>query len=556
MLAKLTEVRVIAILADVLPQPFESRFRNLRRNIKREGIGYIGYRVFEFLLEGLERLASRLVPPESVGKLLQEAFPEREFSLADFGRKRGIPVQLIGNLNGPPAAAALRELDADLGIVLGTRILKPSTFSIPRMGCINLHKGKVPEYRGMPPGFWELYDGQTSAGVTVHKVDDGLDTGDVLGTQTVPIHPKDTPVTLRRKLDRSGSELLVRCVLQWARGAMEGRRQPCSSLKARTSPTRRERAHVDEKLGIDSHWMTSCSYFLKTLFYLAILYGGVFHLVRGWRRVRGISRACILLYHRVNDDSEDPLTTSVWRFAEHMAVIKKYYTVLPTASVVRAVKMNQRMPHHAIAIHFDDCYRDIYTNASRVLAQMRFPACCFISSGFVGTDRIFPHDVEKCPFRMENLTAQDLVALTQCGFDVGAHTVNHTDLGQCSHQEATAEIVESKNQLERWLHRSVTLFSYPYGERRNISRDAINIVRRSGYEALFSAYGGYVGADSDLYDLPRWSMSGRFRPIDFLMEIEGLSIAAWRRRLSSIALRHRATQERSTVPQRAVRVQE
>jgi len=208
MLADLPEVEIVSILADVEPLPLKSRLRNLRRNIRREGIGYVWYRLFDFVREAEERLAQRLVSQEKISKVLQESFPERPRCLADLGRQRNIPILHVGNLNRAEAAKALRELDSDLGIVLGTRILKRSTFAVPRMGCINLHKGKVPEYRGMPPGFWELYDSQNSATVTVHMVDDHLDTGDVIGTQSISIHPKDTPATLRKKLDRTGSEVL------------------------------------------------------------------------------------------------------------------------------------------------------------------------------------------------------------------------------------------------------------------------------------------------------------------------------------------------------------
>ncbi|TLY16782.1 MAG: hypothetical protein E6K69_03380 [Nitrospirae bacterium] len=65
-------------------------------------------------------------------------------------------------------------MNTDLGIVIGTRILKRSTFAIPRMGCMNVHKGRVPEYCGIPPGFWDLYENEKQAGVTIHFLDDRI----------------------------------------------------------------------------------------------------------------------------------------------------------------------------------------------------------------------------------------------------------------------------------------------------------------------------------------------------------------------------------------------
>ena len=164
------------------------------------------------------------------------------------------------------------------------------------------------------------------------------------------------------------------------------------------------------------------------------------------------------------------------------------------------------------------------------MAQIKFPACCFVSSGYVGTERSFPHDMDKCPFGMENLRASDLVDMTKKGFEIGSHTVNHVDLGRCSYEIAVTELVESKRDLEMILDKPVTLFSYPFGKKTNIRAEIIDLVRKAGYEAMFSAYGGYVTGKVDLFNIPRVGVSSKFRPLDFLMEIEGFSFGAIKRR--------------------------
>src|SRR5439155_5560131 len=181
MIAGLPQVQILAILIDSERLSIARRLRNLKKNVRREGWSYLYFWLREFLLDLLESLSSRQISRGDVFETLRQSFPGRALTLGQFEKLNHIPVLEGGNLNGLLAAETLRKLEVDLGIVLGTRILKRSTFSIPRMGCINLHKGKVPEYRGMPPGFWELYDGRSSAGVTVHFVDDGLDTGDIVG---------------------------------------------------------------------------------------------------------------------------------------------------------------------------------------------------------------------------------------------------------------------------------------------------------------------------------------------------------------------------------------
>jgi methionyl-tRNA formyltransferase len=88
--------------------------------------------------------------------------------------------------------AAVKKLNADLGVVDGTYILKEAIFSLPRLGSINIHCGKVPEYRGAPPAFWELYNGEREAGVTIHRVNARVDEGPVLAQELFPLDPAPT----------------------------------------------------------------------------------------------------------------------------------------------------------------------------------------------------------------------------------------------------------------------------------------------------------------------------------------------------------------------------
>jgi formyl transferase-like protein len=161
----------VGIVLDEELAPFTKRVANLRKNVRREGWSYLPARAIAALAEYADGQTRRAVIMESeVREVLHRAFPDRCFSLEELAERYSMPLLRAGNLNSPGAAAALGNLKPDLGIVLGTRILKESTFSVPRLGCINLHKGKVPEYRGMPPGFWELFDGASTAGITVHRV--------------------------------------------------------------------------------------------------------------------------------------------------------------------------------------------------------------------------------------------------------------------------------------------------------------------------------------------------------------------------------------------------
>jgi len=513
-------VEIVAVLVDTASAPMGERWRNLKRNLRREGVSYLSYRAVSAAREKLEGWADRVIPRQEVEQILDKAFPER--NLNRLAQELGFRIVEAGNLNGTAAIESLRAVQPDLGVVLGTRILKRPVFSVPRLGCINLHKGKVPEYRGMPPGFWELYDGRESAGVTVHFVDDGLDTGDVVGDSEVAIHPKETPESLKAKLDEEGVRLLGKAIEQIGRGTVARKQQPRTGERARTRPTRAQQNELARGL---PHWrrLGDGRQAIKIAVWLALFHSGFYSLLRRLRR--GRSRGAILLYHRVNDFSSDVLTATTRRFAEHLITLRHYYRVIPTDELVERVASRTRIESTSVAIHFDDCYRDVRTCAAPLLAAAGMPAAAFISSGFVDTDRAFLHDQRKYPQRFPNLRTQDLRDLPALGVAIAAHTVNHADLGAVSLEQASVEVVESRRQLESLVGRPVLLFSFPFGKLSNIREEVRETVAAAGYTALFSAGGGFVDPRTSVFDIPRFGVSSDHSPLALMMELEGLSLS-------------------------------
>jgi peptidoglycan/xylan/chitin deacetylase (PgdA/CDA1 family) len=517
-IAELEGVQIVAVLVDTA-QP-TSRRKNLARNIRREGPSYLFFRALSLLREALEQLSTRVIPDSEVEQLLDVAFPDR--GLDRLAKQCSFPVFRVGNLNGAEAIGRLSGSGAELGIVLGTRILKRPIFSIPRLGCINLHKGKVPEYRGTPPGFWELYEGASSAGVTVHFVDEGLDTGDVVGTSEVAVHPKETPESLKAKLDAAGIQLLRSVVEQIRDGSIVRQKQNYEGRKPRTRPTRLEVNELARRL---PHWrrLSDGRQVLKMMSWLAIYHSGIFRLLR-WSR-RNQSRGAILLYHRVNDISQDVLTTSPRRFAEHLITLRHFYRPVPTEELLDRITAKERIESTSVAVHFDDCYRDVRSLAAPLLQAATIPGTAFVSSGFVDTGRTFLHDRDKSPHRFENMSSQDLRTLPALGVNVAAHTVNHVDLGKVTLEDAHYEVVESRNQLEKLTHRPVLLFSFPFGRPHNIREQVRKMVMQAGYRALFSAYGGFIDRHTSVLDVPRFGVSSDQTPLALLMELEGISLA-------------------------------
>jgi methionyl-tRNA formyltransferase len=104
----------------------------------------------------------------------------------------------------------LNELRPDAIIVVGYgRIVPPWMLQLPPHGNINVHASLLPKYRGAAPIQWAIAQGETVTGVTTMRLDEGLDTGDILLQKEMEIRPEDSSVTLAPRLAELGADLLV-----------------------------------------------------------------------------------------------------------------------------------------------------------------------------------------------------------------------------------------------------------------------------------------------------------------------------------------------------------
>lgn len=103
------------------------------------------------------------------------------------------------------------QIQPDLIVVVAFgQILPKSLLALPKMGAVNLHASLLPKYRGPAPIQWAILNMEAETGITTMRMDEGLDTGDILLAEKVPIHPQDTAETLHDRLAAAGAGLLVR----------------------------------------------------------------------------------------------------------------------------------------------------------------------------------------------------------------------------------------------------------------------------------------------------------------------------------------------------------
>ena len=140
--------------------------------------------------------------------------------------KLGLPVYQPERIRRPPNPELLVELAANIMVVVGYgQIIPQSIIDIPPHGILNVHASLLPKYRGAAPIQWAIANGETETGVTIMRIDAGLDTGDMLLKRSLPIGPDQTAPELSNCLAPLGAELLLEAMRQIATVTAQAEKQ-------------------------------------------------------------------------------------------------------------------------------------------------------------------------------------------------------------------------------------------------------------------------------------------------------------------------------------------
>jgi methionyl-tRNA formyltransferase len=133
----------------------------------------------------------------------------------------------------PPTArsddvvAALRDLRLDgILVVAYGELLPPAILEVPIRGCLNLHASLLPRWRGAAPVQAAILAGDTTTGVTLMRMDTGMDTGPILAQRSVPIGPSETSGELVLRLADIGAGLISESLAAWSSGSLQATPQP------------------------------------------------------------------------------------------------------------------------------------------------------------------------------------------------------------------------------------------------------------------------------------------------------------------------------------------
>ena len=127
----------------------------------------------------------------------------------DWALAHGLLVYQPSTLRDADVLAELRALNADVFIVVAYgKILPAEALQIPTYGCLNVHASLLPQYRGAAPIQYSIWNGDKGTGVTVMKLDEEMDTGDILAQESTPLHSDDDVPALTERLAALGGRLL------------------------------------------------------------------------------------------------------------------------------------------------------------------------------------------------------------------------------------------------------------------------------------------------------------------------------------------------------------
>ena len=168
----------------------------------------------DFSVPALEKIASE---HEVVAVVTQKDKPKgrgQEVSytpVKESALKLNIPVLQPDKVKEDSFVEELRALNPDVIVVIAFgQILSKEILDMPKYGCVNVHASLLPKYRGAAPIQWAVIDGEEKSGVCTMKMDEGLDTGDIIDKEEITLDPKETGGSLFDKLAALGGELILK----------------------------------------------------------------------------------------------------------------------------------------------------------------------------------------------------------------------------------------------------------------------------------------------------------------------------------------------------------
>lgn len=183
----------------------------------------------------------------------------------------------------------------------------------------------------------------------------------------------------------------------------------------------------------------------------------------------------ILCYHSVGD--------TTWRFSTPILDFRKQVEFIVKNFKVKSLRELLENGANGIALTFDDGYLDVYDNALPLMEKYNIKGTMFVLGDIENVNR------QELDNKLKLMNIKQIKHLHDLGWEIGSHTLTHSNLHKLSRKELIREIVESKNNLEKKLGIKIRYFAYPKGK---YNKEIVEISRMAGYEAAFTVDGGFL----------------------------------------------------------------
>ena len=185
---------------------------------------YDFYGLYDFLRMGCRYAYIKVMGRKTLRKSNGAGIP-RTYTVRQVAEAYGLEVIERSDLNSSDFREKIGKYDPDLFISVASPIIfKGELIKLPRLDCINIHNAPLPKYRGMLPNFWQLYHGEKEAGITIHRIAEGIDTGDIIAQHFVPIGAGETLNDLIVKTKKMGALFMTDVIEDYRHGKITYRK--------------------------------------------------------------------------------------------------------------------------------------------------------------------------------------------------------------------------------------------------------------------------------------------------------------------------------------------
>ena len=198
--------------------------------MKKERIKIVFFGTPEFAVESLDKLIENGCDVEAVvtmpDKIAGRGHKLIESDVKKYAKEKGLRILQPEKLKDPEFIETLKEINADLFIVIAFRMLPEVVWQMPPLGTFNLHASLLPKYRGAAPINWAVINGDMETGVTTFFLKHEIDTGDIIQQEKIQIQPEDNVGNIHDKLMHLGASMVLETVKAIENGEVVTTPQP------------------------------------------------------------------------------------------------------------------------------------------------------------------------------------------------------------------------------------------------------------------------------------------------------------------------------------------